>query len=947
MQVMRIIGLVVLLLSVAGMWTTALVLHPMLPARIPLHFDLSGVLDRFGSPSFANWFLLPIIGTVIPFFLVGISFAMWWLLRTVPGIMNLPRKDELLALPLDAQRRALFPIEAVMTWISIAMMIGFAGLLFGTERVATEAWRTLHSWPLFAFILPKSHPDRDADPGGAREPSIFQRMIPTPRTLAPLIALLACACFIAPVDGAQSHADAISSALQDSKANRPEIEKALHDAPTDQKLGMNWLVTHMPRRDLETLSAQFLLDNCDEAYRAWKGARWHDAVSQELFFDCILPYASISETRDEWRTTLREKCAPMIANAKSPGEAAVIINRELFPLIQVKYSTKRKQADQSPRESMESGLASCTGLAIVLVDACRSVGIPARFAGIPMWLDGSGNHSWTEVWDNGWHFTGAAEPDGDNLDKAWFADRVATAKRDQLDHAVYAVTWNESPFRFPTAWREDDDGIVRAINVTDRYAHGNTSVNPGEARVRIRAIDGDAREAVQIAITDAAGKPVFSGTTNDEGFDSNDHLTLRLPIGESFTMTSPDAAPLTLMVDRDEQLVTVKVQRSDSAQAVKELRGFLQAHGTANLQQQPFSSIALSKSDAMKARDLIWKDYSSSVRADRRKELASGVIDVDGVSMPIWFKTYGDKPLGGRSLFISMHGGGGAPKEVNDKQWKNQQRLYEPKEGVYVAPRAPTDTWNLWHEGHIDPLFTRLIEDFVIVEGVNPDRVYIMGYSAGGDGVYQLAPRMADQLAAAAMMAGHPNETKPDGLRNLPFTLHVGENDTPFKRNEIGAQWKVQLDELAAGDPGGYPHLVEIHAGKGHWMDRDDASAVAWMATHARDMRPKRIVWLQDDVTHDRFYWLATMKPQAGARVIASREGQLFTIVDSSTDQPLVLRLDDSMCDLDQPITIKRGDAVVLNERAPRMIGTIARTLLERGDPTASFSAEVAVPATK
>ncbi|MFM8642358.1 MAG: polyhydroxyalkanoate depolymerase, partial [Phycisphaerales bacterium] len=110
-----------------------------------------------------------------------------------------------------------------------------------------------------------------------------------------------------------------------------------------------------------------------------------------------------------------------------------------------------------------------------------------------------------------------------------------------------------------------------------------------------------------------------------------------------------------------------------------------------------------------------------------------------------------------------------APAPVNDAQWENQKRLYSPPEGVYVAPRAPTNEWNLWHQGHVDALFDRLIENLVMCERVDPDRIYLMGYSAGGDGVYQLAPRMADRFAAAAMMAGHPNEAVPDGLRNLPF----------------------------------------------------------------------------------------------------------------------------------------------------------------------------------
>ena len=61
------------------------------------------------------------------------------------------------------------------------------------------------------------------------------------------------------------------------------------------------------------------------------------------------------------------------------------------------------------------------------------------------------------------------------------------------------------------------------------------------------------------------------------------------------------------------------------------------------------------------------------------------------------------------------------------------------QEGIYLAPRAPTNTWNLWHQGHIDRMFMRLIENTVALQDVNPNRVYLMGYSAGGDGVYQVA----------------------------------------------------------------------------------------------------------------------------------------------------------------------------------------------------------------
>ena len=56
-------------------------------------------------------------------------------------------------------------------------------------------------------------------------------------------------------------------------------------------------------------------------------------------------------------------------------------------------------------------------------------------------------------------------------------------------------------------------------------------------------------------------------------------------------------------------------------------------------------------------------------------------------------RQFGKAQPGERSLWISMHGGGGTAARVNDQQWQNQIRLYEPEEGFVVAPRAPNTDW--------------------------------------------------------------------------------------------------------------------------------------------------------------------------------------------------------------------------------------------------------------
>jgi hypothetical protein len=368
------------------------------------------------------------------------------------------------------------------------------------------------------------------------------------------------------------------------------------------------------------------------------------------------------------------------------------------------------------------------------------------------------------------------------------------------------------------------------------------------------------------------------------------------------------------------------------------------------LAEQKFARTALSRDDAQSARRLLWADHAFLIRVSRAEEMKERRLKDGELVMPFHLQTFGDKPAAGRSLFISMHGGGNAPARVNDRQWENQKRLYEPAEGVYVAPRAPTNTWNLWHEPHIDRLFDRLIENLIVIEDVDPNRVYILGYSAGGDGVYQLAPRMADRLAAAAMMAGHPNDALPLGLRNIGFTIHVGGRDAAYKRNEVAAEWEKKLDELRKGDPDGYAHLVKIYPDKPHWLNREDAAALPWMAKFVRNPTPNKLVWKQDDVTHRRFYWLAVDADQEkkGTEILASvskNSGQQVELQSADVTKVRV-RLDDRILDLDKAVTITANGKQAFQGIVPRTIATLAQTLSERGDPLGTFCGEVEVTLT-
>src|SRR5947208_2186256 len=78
-----------------------------------------------------------------------------------------------------------------------------------------------------------------------------------------------------------------------------------------QRQGMRFLLTNMPPSDLQSLSSAFLLENVRLAYEAHEKAPWHARVPHEIFLNDVLPYASMTETREPWRKSLRETCAPL------------------------------------------------------------------------------------------------------------------------------------------------------------------------------------------------------------------------------------------------------------------------------------------------------------------------------------------------------------------------------------------------------------------------------------------------------------------------------------------------------------------------------------------------------------------------------------------------------------------------------------------------------------
>ena len=263
----------------------------------------------------------------------------------------------------------------------------------------------------------------------------------------------------------------------DSSPRAGELRAMLDELDGAEREDMEFLLINMLSSDRDNMSLELLKENVVYANIAREKYEWAKALPKEVYQHDVLPFHVVDEVRDAWRKELYDMFAPAVDTCKTMYDAVCAVNANIPQLTGVHYNTKREKTNQSPKESMRQGMASCTGLAILLVDAYRAVGIPARFAGTASWHDNRGNHSWTEVWlDGQWRVTEYYFPS--ELDHLWFMADASKAKAEDRTYAIYATRFGKADDWFPMVWADGDvEGrpieelprTVGAENVTERY----------------------------------------------------------------------------------------------------------------------------------------------------------------------------------------------------------------------------------------------------------------------------------------------------------------------------------------------------------------------------------------------------------------------------------------------------------------------------------------------
>ena len=186
---------------------------------------------------------------------------------------------------------------------------------------------------------------------------------------------------------------------------------------------------------------------------------------------------------------------------------------------------------------------------------------------------------------------------------------------------------------------------------------------------------------------------------------------------------------------------------------------------------------------------------------DFRKDV---YVDKDGARLP--YRLFVPHSYSNRQsypLVLWLHGGNGRGAD-NVKQLTQQNELgshfwisneVQAKFPAFVlAPQCPTD--QVW----ADPEFNQpgkalilTIQTLAKIQkeySVDPERIYVIGQSMGGSGVWSLLQRYPEKWAAAIVMSAYDNFTNTAGIARVPLWVFQGDQDTAVPVSLVRAMMK-------------------------------------------------------------------------------------------------------------------------------------------------------------
>lgn len=152
--------------------------------------------------------------------------------------------------------------------------------------------------------------------------------------------------------------------------------------------------------DLDTITADFLINQIDYAFRAWGEKPWAKNLSFENFREYVLPYRGSNEPLENWREVFWEKYNDIknkMTEPSNPVEAARLINDDVKSWFSFDPRFYYHPTDQGLSEMLKNKLGRCEDMTNLTIYAMRANGLAVTSDYTPVWADFGNNHAWNAI----------------------------------------------------------------------------------------------------------------------------------------------------------------------------------------------------------------------------------------------------------------------------------------------------------------------------------------------------------------------------------------------------------------------------------------------------------------------------------------------------------------------------------------------------------------------
>lgn len=225
--------------------------------------------------------------------------------------------------------------------------------------------------------------------------------------------------------------------------------------------------------DVQTLSADYLIQNIEEAFAVW-GRPWNKHLTFDEFCEWVLPYRVGTEIPESWRKLYRERFEPLLQSdtIQTARQACEIINNELIKLPIHIALDGVLPISLRPKTLLNMKFGVCGDYAELALYAMRAVGIPVAIESVSHWGRGNGGHVFNVVCDNDrtWHdFSGAEQNPDEHLVR--FRHEMPKVYRETFGKqkgSLAMIHGNEDiPSNFRNPYQQDATGEYPFIEAKD------------------------------------------------------------------------------------------------------------------------------------------------------------------------------------------------------------------------------------------------------------------------------------------------------------------------------------------------------------------------------------------------------------------------------------------------------------------------------------------------